>query len=157
MTVARGWAVDTHPWKVLNEAMKGRTWRRVNLHSDYRHRVPEHSGVYVMCVDATHLPVSGTLFDNLCTAVYVGKASSLRVRFGQHLIGDRAGLKQAIETFRRITFYFTSVDRSDLSYVEQSLIDALGPSVNAINASRATTGASIKARLHNGVALGRRD
>lgn len=156
MTAAKGWAIDPQPWLSVLDATKECTWRRVNLDADNRRLVPEEAGVYVMCVSTKDLHFAGKLFDALTAAIYVGQASNLRARFSQHVRGDRPGLKQAIQTFRRISFYFTTLDRGSLSHVEQSLIDALGPSVNAINATRAQVGGIIKAQLDDGVALGKR-
>lgn len=153
MSVAKGWAIDQRPWLLAHKATQGCTWKRVNLHADNRPLVPDVPGVYVMCVNTRDLHLSGKLFEHLTAAIYVGQATSLRTRFGQHVRGDRPGLKQAIQTFRHISFYFTPLDKSELSSVEQCLIDALGPSVNAINATRAKSGEEIKAQLSQGVPL----
>jgi len=58
-----------------------------------------------------------------------------------------------MQTFRNISFYYALIDTHNLSYVEQCLIDALGPSVNSINATRAKDGGEIKAQLLDGVQL----
>lgn len=107
-----------------------------------------------MCVRTRDLHLSGKLFDNLMSAIYVGQAGNLKARFAQHVRGDRPGLKQALQTFRFVSFYYMVLnDKDQLSYVEQCLIDALGPSVNSINAMRAKQGGEIKARLRDGVSL----
>jgi hypothetical protein len=59
-----------------------------------------------------------------------------------------------MQTFRTISFYYLVLeDKEQLSRVEQCLIDALGPSVNSINAMRARDGGEIKGQLLEGVPL----
>lgn len=155
MTVAKGWAVNPEPWMAAFDATRECAWKRVHLHSDNRRLVPDKPGVYVMCVTPRDIRLTGKLFENLTTAIYVGKATNLRVRFGQHIRGDRPGLKQAAQTFRRIDFYYTTLHQARLSYVEQCLIDALGPSVNSMNATRTKIGGEIKAHVEDGIPLRR--
>lgn len=154
MGPAKGWAIDLKPWRRISESLGSAEWKRVTLHSDSRDQVPPSPGVYVMCVRTRDLHLSGKLFDNLMSAIYVGQAGNLKARFAQHVRGDRPGLKQALQTFRFVSFYYMVLnDKDQLSYVEQCLIDALGPSVNSINAMRAKQGGEIKARLRDGVSL----
>ena len=151
MATTKGWAIDQGSWKRVHEITYKTEWKRVSLNADNSSRVPAEAGVYVMCVTTRDLHLSGKLFDKLMSAIYVGQAMNLKTRFAQHVRGDRPGLKEAIQTFRNITFFYTVLDKAHLSYVEQCLIDALGPSVNAINAPRAKQGGDIRAQLLDGV------
>lgn len=154
MSLAKGWATDLKSWRRVSESTGSAEWKRVSLHPDNRSLIPSSPGVYVMCVRTRDLHLSGKLFESLMSAIYVGQATNLKVRFAQHVRGDRAGLKQAMQTFRTISFYYIVLkDRQQLSRVEQCLIDALGPSVNSINAMRAREGGEIKAQLLDGVPL----
>jgi len=155
MTVPKGWAVNTEAWQAAFHTTQDCTWKRVGLHSDNRQQVPTTPGVYVMCVKPWGQHVSSILFDHLTNAIYVGQATNLRARFNQHVRGDRPGLRHAIETFRTITFYFAAVECDRLSLVEQSLIDALGPSVNAMNVTRVKNGETIRVQLNDPVPLRR--
>jgi len=154
MAPAKGWATDLKSWRQVSESTGSAEWKRVTLHQDSRSQVPAKSGVYVMCVRTRDLHLPGKLFENLMSAIYVGQAGSLKTRFSQHVRGDRPGLRQAMQTFRTISFYYLVLeDKEQLSRVEQCLIDALGPSVNSINAMRARDGGEIKGQLLEGVPL----
>lgn len=130
--IRSGWALEAEPWEHLSEALAGRPWKRTYLERIYAQSVTTDSGVYVICASLQHLRVTGRLMDHLYSAVYVGQALDLRQRFGQHVAGYRE-VRQALRTFRRLDFWYAQVDRCELDECEQSLIDAIGPSVNSIN------------------------
>ena len=154
MAPAKGWATDLKSWRQVSESTGSAEWKRVTLHEDSRSQVPAKPGVYVMCVRTRDLHLPGKLFQNLMSAIYVGQAGSLKTRFAQHVRGDRPRLKQAMQTFRTISFYYIVLeDKQQLSRVEQCLIDALGPPVNSINVMRAKNGGEIKGHLLDGITL----
>jgi len=110
-----------------------------------------------MCVNLEELQIPGKVFESLFNAVYVGKAQNLRQRFSQHASGSQPGVIKARETFRYVSFFFTETPEARLPAMEQTLINALGPSANQRNASRAATGEPLEARLRDGVPLTRRE
>ena len=136
MSIQRGWSLDAQTWTTLASTITQNSWKRAYLTPDYQSRIPTHSGVYVMCVDTEFLPVEGPPFSKMYSAIYVGQAKNLRNRFNDHLRGY-ADVRRARETFRRIHYWHTGVAEDRLSFVEQCLIDALGPTANRSNPIKA--------------------
>jgi hypothetical protein len=83
--------------------------------------------------------------ERLYNAIYAGQTTNLRQRFRKHVqgYGDVVHAKNA---FRRLDFWFASVESADLNDIEQLLLDSLGPTANVKN---------VKARIGEPVPAGR--
>lgn len=127
-----GWRLDLDTWKRLADACQGRPWQRTFLESAYEPLVPKAAGVYVICASVKYMDLSSNLLDQLYNALYVGQSRDLRRRFNEHIHGYRS-MAKALVTFRRLDYWYTKVETSSLSFIEQRIIDALGPVGNTIN------------------------
>ena len=153
MNLQKGWNLDLSAWQLLASLLQDLNWKSVPLASDSRQLVPPDPGVYVMCVGLRWLPISGGLFDRLSNAIYVGQSRDLRLRFSQHVHGDRRKVTQALLTFRSIEFHYAVAPLTQLSVIEQALIEALGPSAHERNQTRASLGSAITAKVGDAIAL----
>lgn len=127
-----GWRLDVEAWRRLAAACEGRPWERTFLEPPYYSVVPNVAGVYVICASLNYMDLSSNLLDRLYNALYVGQSRDLRRRFNEHVNGYRS-MAKALVTFRRLDYWYTKVEASSLSFIEQRLIDALGPVANSIN------------------------
>ena len=83
--------------------------------------------------------------EHMYNAIYVGQARNLRQRFQRHVQGYR-DVVNAKNAFRRLDFWYTSVESDALNEVEQLLLDSFGPSANIKN---------VRARIGEPVPAGR--
>jgi hypothetical protein len=141
--VRYGWDANPESWSRLKVITSGRTWSRTYLEEHYRSSVPASPGIYVICAAATHMHLDGELLNGLYNAIYIGQSGNLRRRFCEHA-GGTTPVRQALHTFRRLDYWFTVASPESLSVIEQSYIDALGPTCNRINVM-ATVGDPVRA------------
>ena len=143
-----GWSLKEDQWKTLSKAVSGRTWSRTYLESDYTDRVPTSSGVYLICAGTKNIPISGEVMDLLYNTIYVGQASNLQKRFRDHVKGY-GNVVPAKDAFRRLDFWYSTIERTQLTDIEQLLLTSFGPTANLKNAKH------LMARIGNPVPAGR--
>ena len=128
-----GWSLEIGDWQALRNAIQHLEWRRAYLEHDYAARVPQRSGVYMICASTKNLPDGHKIMERFYTAIYVGQTINLRQRFNQHIPGAKK-VVSARRVFRRLDFWFSNLEVSRLTDVEQLLISTFGPPANEINA-----------------------
>jgi hypothetical protein len=86
------------------------------------------SGVYAICTPGTQLTQG--LLGKLYNAVYVGQAVDLRQRFLDHARNPGRELQRACNAFRVLDFHYMTAPLGEIDYLEELLIECLGPSAN---------------------------
>ena len=106
-------------------------WQRAKLDDAERGNVPDTPGIYTL------LTLPGTAGHPCCSyLMYVGKANSLRRRFGDYLGKERreSGRPKVFRFLNQysahIWFCFTQVEKGDLRDVEDGLLVAYLPPLN---------------------------
>jgi len=138
-----GWSLDPLDWQNLQFLMSETKWSRVYLERQYKDKVPNKSGVYIISGRTTSLGNMGEAINSFNNAVYVGQSVNLKNRFQDHITGYGSVVKAKI-TFRRLDYWWTELAREDLIKFEQALVNALGPSANEVNVIKAKIGEPIK-------------
>jgi excinuclease UvrABC nuclease subunit len=138
-----GWSLDPADWQNLQFLMSETKWSRVYLERQYKDKVPNKSGVYIISGRTTSLGNMGEAINSFNNAVYVGQSVNLKNRFQDHITGYGSVVKAKI-TFRRLDYWWTELAREDLIKFEQALVNALGPSANEVNVIKAKIGEPIK-------------
>jgi hypothetical protein len=138
-----GWSLDPADWQNLQILMSETKWSRVYLERQYKDKVPNKSGVYIISGRTTSLGNMGEAINSFNNAVYVGQSVNLKNRFQDHITGYGSVVKAKI-TFRRLDYWWTELAREDLIKFEQALVNALGPSANEVNVIKAKIGEPIK-------------
>lgn len=138
-----GWSLDPADWQNLQFLMSEIKWSRVYLERQYKDKVPNKSGVYIISGRTTSLGNMGEAINSFNNAVYVGQSVNLKNRFQDHITGYGSVVKAKI-TFRRLDYWWTELAREDLIKFEQALVNALGPSANEVNVIKAKIGEPIK-------------
>ena len=134
MSLQRAWNLDRSVWERLDLVAPADKWRNVPFTEFHQETVPAAQGVYAFAGGPDSRILDGGLYSKLFNVVYVGSAKNLRSRFRQHLRGDRPQMKQALNAFPALTFFYLKTPETKPQYVEQVLIDALGPPANQIRA-----------------------
>jgi len=142
-----GWALEETRWKPLWLSMSGLQWNSLSLLRTNGALIPESCGVYMICASPMRASEKVRV-PPLYNAIYVGRSSNLRKRFGQHCTGY-GEVRQAKRTFRELNFHYTVAADEDAKRLESLLIDALGPSANLV-------GGQIKARIGKAQEIGRK-
>ena len=138
-----GWSLDPADWQNLQFLMSETKWSRVYHERQYKDKVPNKSGVYIISGRTTSLGNMGEAINSFNNAVYVGQSVNLKNRFQDHITGYGSVVKAKI-TFRRLDYWWTELAREDLIKFEQALVNALGPSANEVNVIKAKIGEPIK-------------
>ncbi len=146
-----GWSLNLEPWQALDKAVSHCEWHRTYLDPDYATQVPTFSGVYLICASTSRIPIQGAIMKRLYNTIYAGQTSNLRQRFQRHIQGYGEVIR-AKNTFRRLDFWFASVDNADLDDIEQLLLDSFGPAAN-IKYVKARVGEPVPAGRITGVKL----
>ena len=139
-----GWSLDSALWKELQARVAEFKWNRVYLEKDYQSKVSNSSGVYLICANTRDIPIDGKVMQRIYNVVYVGQTNNLRRRFNEHAHGYGQILK-AKGIFRQMDFWYTELDGTYLSEIEQLLISVFGPSAN---------GKYVKAKIGDPVSAG---
>lgn len=127
-----GWSLVQSDWQKLREQLAGHTWRRAFLESDYVRSVPKTSGVYLICASTKTVPIDGRIMQLLYNAIYAGQALNLNKRFRDHVRGY-GNVIAAKMIFRNLDFWYCTLERENLSDIEQRLLTVFGPSANVKN------------------------
>ena len=138
-----GWSLERDDWLILHRLLSGSKWTRVYLEREYKDKVPNNSGVYIICGRTESIGDMGLAINSLNNAVYVGQSVNLKNRFQDHVVGY-GGVIKAKLAFRRLDYWWTEVSREELSKYEQALVNALGPSANEVNVIKAKVGEPIR-------------
>lgn len=138
-----GWSLNPTDWQNLQFLMSETKWSRVYLERQYKDKIPNKSGIYIISGRTTSLGNMGEAINSFNNAVYVGQSVNLKNRFQDHIIGYGSVIKAKI-TFRRLDYWWTELAREDLIKFEQALVNALGPSANEVNVIKAKIGEPIK-------------
>lgn len=138
-----GWSLEPADWILLKNLFSESKWARVYLEREYKDKVPNKSGVYIICGRTDALGNMGAAINNFCNAVYVGQSINLKNRFQDHVTGYGNVIKAKL-TFRRLEYWWSEVSRDDLNLYEQALVNALGPSANEVNVIKAKVGEPIR-------------
>jgi hypothetical protein len=138
-----GWSLDPIDWQNLQFLMSETKWSRVYLERQYKDKVPNKSGVYIISGKTSSLGNMGDAINSFNNAVYVGQSVNLKNRFQDHITGYGSVVKAKV-TFRRLDYWWTELAREDLIKFEQALVNALGPSANEVNVIKAKIGEPIK-------------
>jgi len=135
-----GWSLSKSAWAMLPlDARDGSRWRRVVLHQADEIRVPTNSGVYVVCARP---PVAGPpakitskdLWHKLYGALYVGRSTNLRRRFGEHCRTPKPEIMRCQELWGvELHFWYLILDTALIETVESALIACLGPIANVVS------------------------
>ena len=149
-----GWNLKSDKWHNLERAISRYNWSRAYLHKDYTTTVPENSGIYVICASTENIVMNNALLSRTYNAIYTGQSKNLRRRFTDHIQGYRE-VKRAEDTFGRLDFWYSTIEQSRLSEVEQLFIDTFGPSANVINA-KVQICSPVMGQMGNAVPAGRR-
>jgi excinuclease UvrABC nuclease subunit len=128
---------------MLRSRLRNKSWRRVPFSQLQADEVPRTPGVYVFCAQASHLRDSNIL-RRLYTALYIGRANSLRRRFSEHLVGY-SQIPLAVEIFGTLDFWYLEAPRGEIGPLEDLLVNTLGPRINRI---------SVRACIHPPVPAG---
>ena len=134
MSLQRAWNLDRSAWERLGLVAPADNWRSVPFAEVHQGKVPAAQGVYAFAGGPDARILAGGPYSKLFNVVYVGSAKNLRSRLGQHLKGDRPQMKHALNAFPALTFFYLETPETKPQYVEQVLIDALGPPANQIRA-----------------------
>ena len=132
-----GWQLKHEHWRKLSNNLVRRNWNRVTLLKREMNRVPEGSGVYLICSSPEHIPVSGEVMKRLYNVIYVGRAINLRQRFKNHANKPKSKIQIADDIFKKLDFWYVPIDSSETAEIEQIIISAFGPTANEINAIKA--------------------
>lgn len=105
------------------------SWHVNKLEQAEKTRIPTDSGIYTLLLQP------GILNHPACSyLMYVGKAKSLRTRFGQYLTTERRKREQMISLLNKfdshIFFCYTLIPESDLDTFETAIIKAFMPPCN---------------------------
>lgn len=138
-----GWSLEQKDWLLLSKLLSDTKWTRVYLDREYKDKVPNKSGVYIICGKTDSLGNMGAAINSMSNAVYVGQSSNLKNRFQEHVAGYGSVVKAKL-TFRRLEYWWLEVSREELNIYEQALINALGPSANEVNVIKAKVGEPIR-------------
>ncbi len=135
--------MEPEDWLVLGKLLAESKWNRVYLEREYKDRIPNKSGIYIICGKTGALGDMGAAINSLNNAVYVGQSVNLKNRFQDHVAGYGSVVKAKL-TFRRLEYWWSEVSREDLNKYEQALVNALGPSANEVNVIKARVGQPIR-------------
>jgi hypothetical protein len=130
------WNLDKKIWDKINPLLHESNWKEVNFKYDSRNFISEDRGIYMVTISSSQFSQK-IPFKNLVTPIYVGHAINLRTRFMQHTRGRSENLIKNLKYFsQKGMFYFITlpdVYKSQLMYLEQTLIDVFGGSLNKSN------------------------
>jgi len=138
-----GWSLDPDDWRILHQLLADTKWNRVYLEKEYKDRIPNKSGIYIICGKTDSIGNMGHAVNSLNNAVYVGQSVNLKNRFQDHISGYGSVVKAKL-AFRRLEYWWCEVNREDLNKYEQALVNALGPSANEVNVIKARVGEPVK-------------
>ena len=141
-----GWNLDAERWRDLERTISQYEWSRTYLERDCTTKVPEESGIYVICASTSRIHANDNrLLNQAYNAIYAGQSKNLRRRFVCHVRGY-GEVKRAKNTFGQLEFWFSVIEESLLSNVEQLFIDTFGPPANEKN---------VKVQIGNPIPAGR--
>ena len=107
------------------------TWQVYKLSELNRPSVPQRAGLYTLVVQP------GIFGHPLCSyLMYVGKTNSLHRRFGEYLreMNQATGRKKIVRLLNKyfdyVWFCFTEIPESEISRVEDALLEAFMPPFN---------------------------
>ncbi len=130
------WNLNREIWDKINPQLHENNWKEVNFKYDSRDFISRDRGLYMVTISTSHFSQK-TPFESLVTPIYIGHAINLRTRFMQHSRGANDNLIKKLQFFsQRSKFYFITLPdlyKSQLMYLEQTLIDAFGGSLNKSN------------------------
>ncbi|TRZ65694.1 MAG: GIY-YIG nuclease family protein [Comamonadaceae bacterium] len=138
-----GWSLEKEDWTILHQLLSDTKWTRVYLEREYKDSIPNKPGVYIICGKTEAIGFMGEAISKLNNAVYVGQSINLKGRFQDHVAGY-GKVKKAKLTFRRLEYWWTELEKGDLSRIEQALVNALGPSANEVNVIKAKVGEPVR-------------
>ncbi len=130
-----GWSIEKSSWTKLKIFSQEHqlTWKKKQFDRIHADEVPSTPGVYTICVTPpSDLPLSPELY----TPIYIGKATSLRRRFSEHLSFNNDDLRKAKDIYIQgrdaLIFQYTELEEFYVSTLESILIECFGPTVNKV-------------------------
>ena len=150
---SNGWSPNKELWDELVRLTDNLVWNNCKLDPSFKHRVPKHSGVYVIC-SSPPFPPAVTLKPSI--VLYAGQSKgNLRSRFNEHSNNPGPLLQPFARCFfPNVEFWYTRIDEvSQIDEIEILLIETFNPPCNSIRAPGAST---IIARIGESVPIGRK-
>jgi excinuclease UvrABC nuclease subunit len=138
-----GWSLDEIDWVNLQRLLTDTKWNRAYLETVFKDRIPNESGIYIICSNTVSMGNLGPAVSSLNNAIYVGQSTNLKNRFTDHVNGYGNVVKAKL-IFRRLEYWWTLVDSEKLNLYEQVLVNALGPSANEVNVIKAKIGQPLR-------------
>ena len=148
------WNLNSDKWNKIDPQLHENNWKKFSFKYDSRDFISEDRGLYMVTISSSQFSTK-TPFNDLITPIYIGHSINIRKRFMQHTRGNNDNLIKNLKYFsQKSMFYYIVLPnafKAHLEYLEQTLIDVFGGSLNKSNPVSDSRREKIEATIKEGI------